>query len=353
MHRGDEREGKTPDMKLTFSPSDALLEWYDRHHRTLPWRVAPADGQAGMRPDPYRVWLSEIMLQQTTVVTVARFFDAFLTRWPTIGDLAEAPVEDVMAAWAGLGYYSRARNLHACAKTVAAMGGFPETEAGLISLPGIGPYTAAAIAAIAFDQPATVLDGNVERVMARRFAESDPLPGVKETLRAYARSLTPEQRPGDYAQAVMDLGATVCTPRNPACALCPWMTDCEARRLGIAATLPRKTPKKAKPTRHGIVYAGLVADRVLVVRRPNKGLLGGMLALPTTEWAEALAVPQPPVEADWWEIGEVRHTFTHFHLKLRVMRANLDASAGTFKNKDDVAEALPTVFAKALQLALK
>ncbi|MEM9098479.1 MAG: A/G-specific adenine glycosylase, partial [Pseudomonadota bacterium] len=276
---------------LTKTTTRALLEWYDRHHRTLPWRISPADRLAGAVPDPYRIWLSEVMLQQTTVAAVKSYFEAFLARWPRVEDLAAASNEDVMAAWAGLGYYSRARNLHACAKKVAARGGFPTTAEELIKLPGIGPYTAAAIAAIAFDEPATVMDGNVERVMARYFAVTDPLPGSKETLRAHAARLTPRARPGDYAQAVMDLGATICTPRRPACALCPCRPSCQAHADGIAETLPQKAPKKVKPIRRGAVYIAQSASHVLTERRPEKGLLGGMLALPSTDWAEAEPLP--------------------------------------------------------------
>ncbi|MBY8977211.1 A/G-specific adenine glycosylase [Rhodobacteraceae bacterium NNCM2] len=341
------------DKSVTISPAETLLAWYDRHHRVLPWRVSPAERQNGVLPDPYRVWLSEVMLQQTTVATVTGYFGAFLERWPRVDALAAAPVEDVMAAWAGLGYYSRARNLHACAQEVSARGGFPCEESALRGLPGIGPYTAAAIAAIAFDRPATVMDGNVERVMARRFSETEPLPAVKETLRAHAARLTPRARPGDYAQAVMDLGATICTPRKPACGICPWWSGCEGRLAGIAETLPRKAPKKAKPVRRGTAYIGIANDKVLTVRRPDKGLLGGMLALPTTEWAEAPPAPAPPTDAPWREIGEVRHTFTHFHLLLKVEYAAIPAETGDFRPPEEVIGDLPTVFAKALRLLAK
>ncbi|MEM8841981.1 MAG: A/G-specific adenine glycosylase [Pseudomonadota bacterium] len=337
---------------LTFSPAEQLLKWYDAHQRKLPWRISPDARRRGAVPDPYRIWLSEVMLQQTTVATVTGYFSKFLERWPDVESLAAAPAAEVMAAWAGLGYYSRARNLHACAKEVGTLGGFPQTEAGLRKLPGIGPYTAAAVVAIAFDVPATVMDGNVERVMARRFAETAPLPGVKETLRAHAASLTPQRRPGDYAQAVMDLGATLCTPRKPACGICPWMSCCEGRRRGIAETLPRKAPRKPKPIRHGIVYIGHAGDRVLTVTRPDKGLLGGMLALPTTEWVDGTPVPAPPTPETWHEVGEIRHTFTHFHLRLRVVTADVAADAGRFGPVDEVMAALPTVFAKALRLSV-
>jgi A/G-specific adenine glycosylase len=272
----------------------AILDWYDRMARSMPWRVPPHLSAQGHRPDPYHVWLSEVMLQQTTVAAVGGYFRAFVTRWPAVIDLAAAEDADVMAAWAGLGYYARARNLLKCARAVAQehSGRFPDTEAGLRTLPGIGPYTAAAIAAIAFDRPATVLDGNVERVMARLNAIEQPLPDAKETLRAQAARLTPEHRPGDYAQAVMDLGATICTPRRPACGLCPWSGPCAGRRRGIAAELPRKRPKPEKPTRLGIAYLALRPDgAVLLERRPPRGLLGGMLGLPGTD--RAAGRPRP------------------------------------------------------------
>ncbi|MEM9756233.1 MAG: A/G-specific adenine glycosylase, partial [Pseudomonadota bacterium] len=233
-----------------------LLGWYDVHARDLPWRVGPGARAAGVRPDPYRVWLSEVMLQQTTVAAVREYFHRFTARWPTVHALAAAQDADVMAEWAGLGYYARARNLLKCARAVTARGGFPQTEAELRTLPGIGPYTAAAIAAIAFDAPAGVMDGNVERVMARLFAEDTPLPAVKPALRAHVDRLTPRERPGDYAQAVMDLGATICTPRNPACGICPVMEVCAGRAKGIAAELPVKAPKAAKPVRRGLAYLG-------------------------------------------------------------------------------------------------
>ncbi len=319
----------------------------------MPWRVPPGARAAGVRPDPYHVWLSEVMLQQTTVAAVGRHFLEFTRRWPRVEALAAAPSEEVMAAWAGLGYYARARNLHRCAIAVADRGGrFPETEAGLRELPGIGPYTAAAIAAIAFDAPAAVMDGNVERVMARLFAETDPLPGVKERLRAHVARLTPEARPGDYAQAVMDLGATVCTPRRPACGVCPWAGACRARAAGIAGELPARAPKTAKPVRRGTAFVALdPAGQLLTARRPARGLLGGMLALPTTEWAETAPEPVPPFAAAWRDAGEVRHTFTHFHLRLGVMWIRAELGGGAM-DADAAVAAMPTVFAKAARLGL-
>jgi A/G-specific adenine glycosylase len=305
------------------------------------------------------VWLSEIMLQQTTVAAVRDYFHRFTRRWPTVRALADAEDSEVMAEWAGLGYYARARNLLKCARVVADRhdGRFPDTRAALMELPGIGPYTAAAIAAIAFDRSETVVDGNVERVMARLHAIDTPLPAAKKDLVKLAADLTPERRPGDYAQAVMDLGATICTPRSPACGICPWIHACAGRAAGIAAELPRKTAKKAQPVRYGIAWIGRRADGAwLLETRPESGLLGGMLGWPGTDWSEA---PQgePPVEADWRDPGaEVRHTFTHFHLRLalRVARLPLEAmpSRGAFVPAAAFRPAsLPTVMRKAHDLA--
>jgi A/G-specific adenine glycosylase len=338
----------------------ALLPWYDRHARALPWRTGPEALAAGERPDPYRVWLSEIMLQQTTVAAVKDYFHRFTTLWPTVTALAGAEDAAVMAEWAGLGYYARARNLLKCARVVAAEYGgvFPDTEAGLRELPGIGPYTAAAIASIAFDRPAAVMDGNVERVLARLFAVETPLPAAKPTLKALAEQLTPETRPGCYAQAVMDLGATICTPRSPACGICPVITMCEARARGIAAELPRKMAKAAKPTRQGVVYLVRRADgAVLLETRPDKGLLGGMLGWPGTDWAETPPDDAAPLEANWRDPGlEVRHTFTHFHLRLRVLLAEVGLEAtpdrGEFHPRAIFRPAsLPTVMRKAWDVA--
>ncbi|HSV28739.1 MAG TPA: A/G-specific adenine glycosylase [Candidatus Omnitrophota bacterium] len=340
--------------------SDRLLAWYDRHRRVLPWRALP-----GEVADPYHVWLSEVMLQQTTVQAVAPYFRAFLERWPTIVDLAAAPVDDVMHAWAGLGYYARARNLHECAKVVAGWreGRFPDEVEALRKLPGIGDYTAAAIAAIAFGRPATVVDGNVERVMARLFAVTDPLPGCKPTLKKLAATLTPIERPGDYAQAAMDLGATVCTPRNPACGICPWRDACEGRRQGIAAGLPAKVEKAERPTRFGIAFWTARKDgAVLLRRRPPQGLLGGMMEVPSTEWtpdAQDLdaAAAQAPLTAQWRLLpGLVRHTFTHFHLELRVAAGKAGpnpVARGIWCPLDQLGDhALPTVMRKVIRHAL-
>ncbi len=354
-------------MRTSFN-SNSLLEWYDRHARNLPWRVSPDDRKLGEVPDPYRVWLSEIMLQQTTVAAVKSYFLAFTSTWPTVTHLASAAEEDVMKAWAGLGYYSRARNLKKCADTVERdhKGRFPETEAELLNLPGVGPYTAAAIAAIAFDKHAAVVDGNVERVLSRLALIETPLPDAKPEIKALMADLTPAERPGDFAQAVMDLGATICTPKRPACALCPWLGDCNAHAAGIAETLPRKAPKKQKPTRYGAAFVAVDKDTgaVLLRRRPPRGLLGGMTEVPGSEWSETFeaadALVQAPFPANWTKRNaEVKHTFTHFHLRLSVYRVNLDASGlperhGAWWSAPGQldGEALPTVMRKVLAAAL-
>ena len=335
-----------------------LLDWYDRHARVMPWRVGPSDRRRGLRPDPYRVWLSEVMLQQTTVAAVRDYFHRFTTRWPTVEDLAAAEDGAVMGEWAGLGYYARARNLLKCARVVARDhdGVFPDTREDLLALPGIGPYTAAAISAIAFDRPEPVMDGNVERVMARLFEIHTPLPAAKPELAAYAAMLTPQERPGDYAQAVMDLGATICTPKSPACGICPLRPPCAARAAGTAAELPKKTPKKPKPTRRGIVYLAQRADGAwLLERRPDRGLLGGMLGWPGSDWDEA-PVEAPPIAADWATLpAEVRHTFTHFHLILSVRHAVVPLGqaphSGHFVPQSAFRPSdLPTVMRKAFDL---
>ena len=347
------------DAALDTPKAADLLAWYDTHARELPWRVSPGDRAAGVLPDPYRVWLSEVMLQQTTVAAVKSYFERFTTLWPTVGDLAAAPDAQVMGEWAGLGYYARARNLLKCARVVAEDhgGAFPTTREGLLALPGIGPYTAAAISAIAYDAPEVVVDGNVERVMARLNDIRTPLPAAKPELTEAAATLTPDTRAGDYAQAVMDLGATVCTPKNPACGICPWMGACAARAAGVQAELPYKTPKKPKSTRLGIVYVAQRADGAFLLEtRPDKGLLGGMLGWPGSDWNEAPA-PAPPIEADWRELGEeARHTFTHFHLRLTVLVAHVPRKAqpdrGEFLPKSAFRPSdLPTVMRKVFDLA--
>jgi A/G-specific adenine glycosylase len=342
----------------TVAPN--LLRWYDRHRRTLPWRAKP-----GEAPDPYRVWLSEIMLQQTTVATVGAYFDRFVARFPSIAALAGASLDDVLHAWQGLGYYARARNLHACARAVTTDhgGAFPEDLAGLRALPGIGAYTAPAIAAIAFDRKAAAVDGNVERVVARLFALEAPLPGAKPELRRLAETLVPDRRAGDFAQAMMDLGATVCTPRTPKCILCPVQAFCRGRALGIAETLPRRRARTARPTRRGIAFWAVRPDgSVLLRRRPEHGLLGGMIEVPSTEWreaaiSEAAARKEAPVRASWVRLpGTVRHTFTHFHLELAVLAGETEANAkitGSWVPLDRLSEqALPTVMKKVVNHAL-
>jgi len=337
---------------------DLVLGWYDRNARVMPWRVSPADYAGGVRADPYRVWLSEVMLQQTTVAAVRDYFHRFTARWPDVHALAGAEDGDVMGEWAGLGYYARARNLLKCARVVAGDHGgvFPDSYDRLLTLPGIGPYTAAAVAAIAFDRAEAVVDGNVERVMARLFNLAKPLPAVKPALKDRATALTPDQRPGDYAQAMMDLGATICTPRSPTCGVCPLRPACLGHRAGTAPDLPQRLAKKPKPTRYGVVYLGRGADGGwLLERRPDKGLLGGMLGWPGSDWGET-AQEAPPVLADWAVLpAEVRHTFTHFHLILTVKTAilpvNCKPDVGFFLPQQDFRPSdLPTVMRKAYDL---
>lgn len=342
--------------------ADNLLGWYDTARRDLPWRAPP-----GARADPYHVWLSEMMLQQTTVKAVAPYYREFLRRWPSVSDMAAAPLDDVLAAWAGLGYYARARNMHKTARIVAGeLGGrFPRSAPALQKLPGIGPYTAAAISAIAFDEPATVVDGNVERVVARLFAVREPLPGAKPRLRELAETLTPATRPGDFAQAMMDLGATICAPRTPSCSRCPLRARCDAHAQGIAAVLPMRSPKAKRPERRGAAFLAVREDgAVLLRRRPENGLLGGMMEPPTTDWraepwpqSEALAAA--PVNADWRALpAPVTHTFTHFHLSLDVYTAEFGAHTPApspcvwVARADLPGAALPSVMRKVLAAAL-
>jgi len=336
----------------------ALLSWYDGHARDLPWRTGPAQGRDGLRSDPYRVWLSEVMLQQTTVPHAAPYFLKFTARWPTVSNLAAALDDEVMAAWAGLGYYARARNLLACARAVANDHGgvFPDTEAALRALPGLGPYTAAAVAAIAFDEATNVVDGNVERVMARLFAVETPLPAAKPELKSLAAALVREDRPGDWAQALMDLGATVCRPKSPLCDRCPLTGACAGLAAGAPETYPRKTAKAVRPHRHGVAYILTRGDKVALVRRPPRGLLGGMLGLPTSDWREtpwsdAEARAQAPAEADWRSAGEIDHVFTHFSLTLRLLRAAGEAEGFIWTARRDL-DALPSVFLKAARAGL-
>ena len=343
---------------MSMSPASELLSWYDQHARILPWRA-----KVGQTPDPYHVWLSEIMLQQTTVTTVKPYFEKFLRLFPTVQDLAAAAEPSVMAAWAGLGYYSRARNLHACARQISRdFGGkFPETEAALQLLPGIGPYTAAAIAAIAFDQPAAPVDGNIERVLSRISADTTPLPALKKPIKAYNQTLVPAQRPGDFAQAMMDLGSSICTPKRPNCAACPWQNRCKAHQQGIAESLPRRAPKKPKPERAGTVFwLENNAREVLMARRPNKGLLGGMLMFPSRGWDPQNDTQLPDLlPANWSKLSdEVVHVFTHFRLTLKVEAQTAplgfrEPDGYQWVNPRDFAdEALPSVMRKIANLVL-
>jgi len=335
-----------------------LLDWYDIHARSLPWR-APR----GVRPDPYRVWLSEIMLQQTTVRAVTPRFERFLERWPDVGALAAAAREEVLDAWAGLGYYARARNLHACAQTVAGEHGgrFPEEAAGLRKLPGIGPYTAAAIAAIAFGRPVAAVDGNVERVIARLDAIETPLPKAKAEISERTQALVPDRRAGDFAQAMMDLGATVCTPSRPQCLICPLRTDCAAHAAGEVERFPIKPAKVQRPVRRALAFWAEANGLVLLRRRPERGLLGGMLELPSSPWEAKAefdarsAMDHAPFAADWRLLGrQATHTFTHFHLELDLAATTcagpMREAAGEWAPLDSL-ERLPTVMRKAAQLA--
>ncbi len=329
----------------------ALLAWYDRHHRSLPWRAPPGTPS----PDPYRVWLSEVMLQQTTVAAVKNYFATFTKRWPTVEALAAAPEADVMGAWAGLGYYARARNLIACARAVVFEHGgrFPDTEEGLRALPGVGAYTSAAVAAIAFDRPAVVVDANVERVVARLFAIPTPMPRARPEIRAATATITPEKRAGDFAQAMMDLGSLACTPRAPTCALCPISANCAAYRAGMAEAYPIKAPKSAKPVRKGTIFWLESEGHVLLCRRPPKGMLGGMRALPTGPWsAEDPGFADAPAQAIWRAAGAGRHVFTHFALDYSVVTAPAENRAieGEWWPIDRLEEAgLPSLFARAAE----
>ena len=320
----------------------ALMTWYDAHKRDLPWR-----GQQ----DPYHIWLSEIMAQQTTLAAVIPYFQRFTARWPTVDDLAAADRDAVLAEWAGLGYYARARNLHACAQSVAAMGGFPRDVAGLRALPGIGPYTAVAIAAQAFDVPGIAVDGNVERVMARLLRLEASGPKLKIAVAEAASPLACAQRPGDTVQALMELGATVCTPRGPKCGVCPWKNLCMAHQAGVETTYPRKAAKTSKPQRYGVLYLLTCGDEIYLERRPDNGLLGGYWAPPTGDWANTPPPPAPPVAAPWGNIGTIAHVFTHFALELTVLHTGLTVKPplpGRWVSRGDLR--LPTVFAKAVTL---
>jgi len=359
-HRADLAVGDENLEAATFAAD--LLAWYDRGARVLPWRSPP-----GAHADPYHVWLSEIMLQQTTVKAVIPYYDKFLRRWPSVTALAAADLDEVMAVWAGLGYYSRARNLHACAKAIAAAHGgqFPHSETSLRALPGIGAYTAAAIAAIAFGERATAVDGNVERVVARLFAVGEPLPAAKPKIKRLAARLTPLRRPGDFTQAMMDLGASICSPRSPSCLVCPVRAHCLGHARGVAAALPFKAKKGDKPQRFGAAFLAISSEgAVLLRRRPPKGLLGGMLEVPSTAWGASMppleqAHADAPLPGHWLPVcGFVRHSFTHFDLDLAVYRAgNLSrterpAACAWYPREVLQDEAIPSVMRKVLKHGL-
>jgi len=332
-------------MPPSLAPSPLAakaLAWYDANARKLPWRAGP-----GSRPDPYRVWLSEILLQQTTTAGAAPYYREFLRRWPNIKALAAAEIEEVMSAFAGLGYYSRARNLHACARVVAATGGaFPSDEAGLQALPGIGPYTAAAVAAIAFDQPATPVDGNIARIVSRLAGFSAPIAANRDAIAAYARTLTPARRAGDFAQALMDIGATICRPRAPACLVCPLGADCQAAASGDPEAYPGRSEKKPRPERVGAAFFAARSDGAFLARRrPPKGLLGGTMELPGGPWLvgdlAAVGPEDAPFSAAWTRLPDpVAHVFTHFSLKLALFRAPAPSAAApegmTFIAPDEI-----------------
>lgn len=348
---------------MVFDPltlRSQLLNWYDAHARDLPWRVSPQDRAAGKVGDPYHVWLSEIMLQQTTITTVKPYFAKFLAAFPNVQDLAAASQDEVLSQWAGLGYYARGRNLHKCAIEVARLGGFPRTVEGLAELPGVGPYSSAAIASIAFDAPAVPVDGNVERVLSRLLRIEDALPAAKPVFRAAASRFEDGHRAGDFAQALMDLGSTICTPRAPKCGLCPWAGFCASFGRGDIETLPRKTPKKLKPIRYGIAFVHINENGVLVQRRPQTGLLAGMLGVPSTPWRDQVwplddaMMLAPIAEQDWQACGDVRHIFTHFDLRLGVMVARASSTDNAHRVALDQLEraALPSVMMKVIRSAL-
>ncbi len=354
------------------APAQKLLAWYDRHHRILPWRVTPVEHRQGVRPDPYRIWLSEVMLQQTTVEAVKAYFLKFTGLWPDVQSLAAAIEDDVLRGWAGLGYYSRARNLKKCADMVASQykGQFPASVEGLKQLPGIGDYTSAAIAAIAFDIPAAVVDGNVERVVSRLFAIKTMMPQAKSEIRQFTEQLTPQTRPGDFAQAMMDLGATICTPKKPACILCPLNENCEALVEGEPELYPVKAAKKVRPVRYGAAFI-IVSPQgeVYLRKRPDKGLLAGMSEVPNSDWiaAEESTAPEhiaqltsaehAPFAAQWQSSGSITHIFTHFELRLSVYKADVTvvppSNNSWWVAQDNLSEeALPTVMKKAISAAL-
>lgn len=335
---------------------DRLLSWYDKEGRVLPWRIRPDDRAKGKAPDPYAVWLSEIMLQQTTVPHGTPYWRKFLEAFPTVTNLANAERDVVLGMWAGLGYYARARNLHKCAQIIRDQhgGAFPQSEAALLKLPGIGPYTAATIAAICFDEATNIVDGNVERVISRIFTVEEPLPKGRKELRRLAGTLASPERPGDYGQALMDLGATVCTPRSPKCELCPWQGYCAAYEKGVQTDYPKKAPKKKQPVRYGACFIAESDGHYLIETRPEKGLLGGMIGFPGTDWTSEIP-PDPisyaPFKANWEDCKVVvKHVFTHFELRLSVFQARIDkAGSNQLWGDEAILKGLPTVFKKALK----
>ncbi|WP_139973553.1 MULTISPECIES: A/G-specific adenine glycosylase [Brucella/Ochrobactrum group] len=348
----------------TSDRSTKILRWYDRHHRVLPWRVSPPEQASGIKPDPYRVWLSEIMLQQTTVEAVKSYFVKFVERWPTVKAMAKASEDDILRAWAGLGYYSRARNLKKCADAVVVEhdGKFPESAARLKELPGIGDYTSAAIAAIAFGEAVAVVDGNVERVVSRLYAIETPLPAAKTQIRAHMGQLTPIDRPGDFAQAVMDLGATICTPRRPTCAICPLNDECAALKSRDPEEFPVKAPKAAKPIRVGAAFIAIAEDgSILLRKRRGEGLLAGMTEVPGSHWTARIdgdaTIDAAPFPAQWTASGSITHVFTHFELRLSIYRSEnvckTTSTDGWWSRPDELSdEALPTVMKKAIIAAI-
>jgi len=346
-----------PSQNLKPLDAEAVLRWYDRHARTLPWRVSPADRARGVRPDPYRVWLSEVMLQQTTVAAVGRYYARFLSLWPTVADLAASPLEAVLVEWAGLGYYARARNLHACAVAVVERFGeaFPTRSVELLTLPGVGPYTAAAVSAICADERVAVVDGNVDRVLARYLALDVPVRDEKELIRATVQAVVPE-RAGDFAQALMDLGATICAPRQASCLLCPLEPGCAGARLN-PLNYPVKAEKAERPTRYGHAFVMRDADGdVYLQTRAETGLLAKMTETPVSDWTPVREAVAHPLVAEWRHAGQVVHVFTHFRLELEVWAASVPdpslLSEGWWADPRKLdAEALPSVFRKVLAMA--
>lgn len=339
---------------------ETLLAWYDVTGRTLPWRIRPRDRQQGRIADPYRIWLSEIMCQQTRIQTVIPYYAKFLQTWPTIADLANADLDEVYRLWAGLGYYARARNLHACARKIMATGGFPRTEKDWLALPGIGPYTAAALMAILQDAPTNVVDGNVLRVMARLFGVSTALPAAKSELGRLAAQLVQPARAGDYAQALMDLGALICTPKSPKCEVCPWSQNCAAFGSDQVDMFPVRSQTRKKPKRYGVGFVVICNGQVLLQQRPATGLLGGMSEVPGTpwrleEWENSEAIDHAPIAGEWEDIGKIHHVFSHFSLDLRGLQVTLNTdfaqNSGWWAPMDQLeAQALPSVMVKLLAL---